>query len=57
MQLFFVIVLSVYVCVYLHRCVFVRLSVSCGIVTCSLLLLLLFFLTHGTHQTCGMSSD
>ena len=23
----------------------------------SLLLLLLFFLTHGTHQTCGMSSD
>ena len=56
MQLFFVIVLSVYVCVYLHHHI-VSLWCSLCHVGVSLLLLLLFFLTHGTHQTCGMSSD
>ena len=55
---FFVVVLSVYVCVFLHHSAswwgFLH-RVTLRLV--SLLLLLLFFLTHGTHQTCGMSSD
>ena len=50
----------VFMCVF--SCITLRPSWRCflhhaTLQLVSLLLLLLFFLTHGTHQTCGMSSD
>ena len=59
MAIFFVVVLSVSVCVFLHRSasVLMRLSASCHIATCFFAVVAVVLLTHGTHQTCGMSSD
>ena len=56
---FFVVVLSVYVCVSLCLSASSLWGFLHGVTLwlVSLLLLLLFFLTHGTHRTCGMSSD